>query len=321
MDKIFLEMLADSAQELHQQKKEIATKSDTGFLTVKVDIDCKIFCDGDFLDLVEANKVKKIPIEIGQHLITIESENMEGVSEDREIHIKETGKNYLLIVKEMRIKEEEVKNAGNSPMKECGDLKCVESINVKEDLGSIQVASRIIFDKKCCINCLVDKNGEWRTNPDGTKFYPTKCVIAVGDNRYIIPDLMFMNDGFVIGPMAPAISIDSSNGNITAFVMQKDSNSRAYSMEGYIYTIDSENNISKVLLFSKVNYGWFPNFIIIDGKVSLNIFSFSYYKPMRAIFYDNNWLIQNRDEFGGKTDKILDSIVDEQKQNGLIHIR
>ena len=50
------------------------------FITVKVDIDCKLYCDGDFLDLFEANKVKKIPIEIGQHLMTVESEHCDGVS-------------------------------------------------------------------------------------------------------------------------------------------------------------------------------------------------------------------------------------------------
>ena len=75
-------------------------------LTIKVDIDAKIYCDGDFLELVEANVVKKIPIEVGQHLITIESENVEGVSEDREVDIKEAGKNYLLLVNGMKQQQE-----------------------------------------------------------------------------------------------------------------------------------------------------------------------------------------------------------------------
>lgn len=75
------------------------------FLTVKVDVDCKLYCDGDFLDLFEANKVKKIPIETGQHLITIESEHCDDVSEDHVIDAAEAGKNYLLLVNGMKQKE------------------------------------------------------------------------------------------------------------------------------------------------------------------------------------------------------------------------
>ena len=101
MDNKYFEDLANSINEPNENKKS-NTKS-MATLTVKVDIDAKIYCDGDFLDLVEANVVKKIPIETGQHLITIESENVEGVSEDREVDVKEAGKNYLLIVKDMLV--------------------------------------------------------------------------------------------------------------------------------------------------------------------------------------------------------------------------
>ena len=106
-------MLADSIQGLDQRSKENVSKSDMAFLIVKVDIDCKLYCDGDFLDLIEANKVKKIPIEVGQHLITIESENTEDVSEDREVSIEEAGKNYLLIVNGMHDKIASSKEPNN----------------------------------------------------------------------------------------------------------------------------------------------------------------------------------------------------------------
>lgn len=148
MDKIFLEMLADSAQELHQQKKEIATKSDTGFLTVKVDIDCKIFCDGDFLDLVEANKVKKIPIEVGQHLITIESENTGGVSEDREVDIKEAGKNYLLVIKDLHEKEKEASQLAVEKLINhiCGKKGLSALFHGAYTLGEDEVEPAFIFE-------------------------------------------------------------------------------------------------------------------------------------------------------------------------------
>lgn len=102
MDDNYRDFLANIINEPNENK--INDTNPAATLTVKVDIDAKIYCDGDFLDLVEANVVKKIPIEIGQHLITIESENTEGVSEDREVDIKEVGKNYLLIVKGIQAK-------------------------------------------------------------------------------------------------------------------------------------------------------------------------------------------------------------------------
>lgn len=78
----------------------------TAYLTVKVDIDCKIYCDGDFLDFFEANKVKKISVQTGWHLFTIESGQFGEVSEDYEIDVAEAGKNYPLLVKGLKQKED-----------------------------------------------------------------------------------------------------------------------------------------------------------------------------------------------------------------------
>ena len=106
MDNKYFEDLVNSINEPTENKKN--DTNPTATLTVKVDIDAKIYCDGDFLDLVEANVVKKMLIETGQHLITIESENVEGVAEDREVDIKEAGKNYLILVNGMKQKKESV---------------------------------------------------------------------------------------------------------------------------------------------------------------------------------------------------------------------
>ena len=105
MDSYF-ESLKNSVQDPDQaNNNKPVESSEMATLTVKVDVDCKLFCDGDFLDLFEANKVKKIPIEVGQHLITIESEHYEGVSEDQVVDASEAGKNYLLLVNDMKQKE------------------------------------------------------------------------------------------------------------------------------------------------------------------------------------------------------------------------
>ena len=78
MNNDYFETLANSIQE-SENATPVSAVAATATLTVKVDTDCKLYCDGDFLDLFEANKVKKITIPTGQHLMTIESEHYESV--------------------------------------------------------------------------------------------------------------------------------------------------------------------------------------------------------------------------------------------------
>lgn len=79
-------------------------------LTIKVDIDAIIYCDDVLLGQFKANVVQKFPIEVGLHLITIESKNVEGVSESRKIDIKEAGNNYIFIVDDLCVKTGEAQN-------------------------------------------------------------------------------------------------------------------------------------------------------------------------------------------------------------------
>lgn len=105
MDNKYFESLANSIQD-SEPKSDKPKESLEATLTVKVDINCKLYCDGDFLDLFEANKVKKISIPTGQHLITIESEQFDEITEDQVIDATEPGKNYLLLVKDLKEKED-----------------------------------------------------------------------------------------------------------------------------------------------------------------------------------------------------------------------
>ena len=165
MNKDYFDSLKNSVQGSEKVEDSPTNTSGKATLTVKVDIDAKIYCDGDFLDLVEANIVKKIPIETGQHLITIESENVEGVSEDREIDIKEAGKNYLLIVKGLFLKieentkkQEEKKNAEKQLLEE---QKKYEDEKLQKEEQQRRDGEQIIeFDNPYCILSYRTTNGE-----------------------------------------------------------------------------------------------------------------------------------------------------------------
>lgn len=105
MDDKYFETLKNSIQDSERPVNSLTSSMDQTLLTVKVDIDCKVYCDGEFLDLFEANKTKQFTIETGPHLITIESEKYEELVEDREIDAK--GRNNLVVVKDMKQKEQE----------------------------------------------------------------------------------------------------------------------------------------------------------------------------------------------------------------------
>ena len=105
MDKDYFNSLKNSVQDSERSVNNVINSTDQTLLTVKVDIDCKVYCDGDFLDLLEANKTKQFTIETGPHLITIESDQYEELVEDREIDAK--GRNNLVVVKDMKQKEQE----------------------------------------------------------------------------------------------------------------------------------------------------------------------------------------------------------------------
>ena len=105
MDKDYFNSLKNSVQGSEQPMNNTSVTTDQTLLTVKIDIDCKIYCDGSFLDLLEANHTKQFSIELGPHLITIESEHFGGLCEDREIDAK--GRNNLLLIRDMKLKEQE----------------------------------------------------------------------------------------------------------------------------------------------------------------------------------------------------------------------
>ena len=147
MDDKYFETLKNSIPNSEQSASNVTNGSGHAFLTVKVDIDCKLYCDGDFLDLFEANKVKKIPIETGQHLMTVESEHCDGVSEDHVVDAAEAGKNYLLLVNGLKEKEQD------AALKAKENKQRIENLNRQEEHIKIALTDKTLVDK---INYLKD---------------------------------------------------------------------------------------------------------------------------------------------------------------------
>lgn len=155
MDRDYFNSLKNSVQDSERSVNNVINSTNQTLLTVKVDIDCKVYCDGDFLDLLEANKTKKFTIETGPHLITIESEKYEELVEDREIDAK--GRNNLVIVKDMKQKEQEYlqREKENKRKKECKEEE-EKQINKNKELA-LETSANDLAIVRCSIKIKKDR--------------------------------------------------------------------------------------------------------------------------------------------------------------------
>lgn len=127
--------------------------------------------------------------------------------------------------------------------------------------------------KTYSISRTMDKSGDYRLNPDGTKFFPSYYSINAGGVSYDIPDVFYCNED----TSTPAVcaTIDSGTGTIHFFAATKDAEYQ-YSMEGYVYEI-TRSGIQRSDVFNYANFGWMPYFSILDDKLVLYFFSFAGY--------------------------------------------
>lgn len=75
-----------------------ANESNQAFLTIKVDINCEVLCDGEPLCTLIAQKAQKESISLGEHLLSIVSVLSDKFVKDETINIKRTGENQVLIL-------------------------------------------------------------------------------------------------------------------------------------------------------------------------------------------------------------------------------
>ena len=76
-------------------------------VTIRVDADCLLQCDGEFVDVqLVAGKITKVELPLGHHILEfIKPENTE-IKLEREVNFPEMGKSYVVLVNEMKAAEE-----------------------------------------------------------------------------------------------------------------------------------------------------------------------------------------------------------------------
>ena len=85
------------------QKEEAPIKSDTANVTIRVDADSMLLCDGEYMaQQFKAGVITKIQLPTGQHLLEFLSEENPDVKVEKVVDFIEAGKSYLVVVNELK---------------------------------------------------------------------------------------------------------------------------------------------------------------------------------------------------------------------------
>lgn len=88
-----------------RQPEQPEKKSDSGMahVTVRVDVDCFMQCDGEYVDIpLKAGQVCKTELPTGQHLLEFLSTENPNVKIEKMVDFPESGKNYLVVITELK---------------------------------------------------------------------------------------------------------------------------------------------------------------------------------------------------------------------------
>lgn len=98
LDFSFLEDVAPK-----QQEPESVAVSGVANITIRVDADCMMQCDGEYVDLpLKAGVMAKTQLPVGQHLLEFFSSENPNIKVEKVVDFPESDKNYLVMVNELK---------------------------------------------------------------------------------------------------------------------------------------------------------------------------------------------------------------------------
>ena len=104
VDFSFLQNAAPPKQEQPQQPEPVQQPvSNMATVAVRVDADCYMQCDGEFIDVpLKAGQISKTELPTGQHLLEFLSTENPNIKVEKMVDFPESGKNYLVVVNELK---------------------------------------------------------------------------------------------------------------------------------------------------------------------------------------------------------------------------
>ena len=86
-----------------QAEHEPVKVSGLANISIRVDADCFLQCDGEYVDLpLKAGMITKTQLPVGQHLLEFISEENPNIKTEKIVDFPESDKNYLVMVNELK---------------------------------------------------------------------------------------------------------------------------------------------------------------------------------------------------------------------------
>ena len=84
------------------QRENTSTNSETVSVTIRVDAECLLHCDGEFVDIqLKAGVITKTKLPVGKHLLEFMSLEASGIKVEKAVDFPEVGKNYLVLISDL----------------------------------------------------------------------------------------------------------------------------------------------------------------------------------------------------------------------------
>lgn len=162
----------------------------------------------------------------------------------------------------------------------------------KEPNGYQVYASRDYEGKTYLIEAKVDRSGEYRLNPDKSKFYPSKFRYTFGSEQFELPDTYYIDaDCEDKTRITSCVATNLATKDHYIFVFDKDEDATHYTMTGYMYIVNGGSIKQSCKIFTAKNWGWFSYFEY-KSTLLLQFFSYlGYYSETATLNADGSWTI------------------------------
>ena len=130
MDDYFKELQKNIPDQVASEKSHI---DDMAFLTVHSDIDCELFCDGESLCQLKANKVQKVSVSLGNHMLSVESDKNKDFVKHYSVQYTQKEENNLFSI---NLKQEEDNYLQNLGIERSMEEDFQQKLNEKDELIS-----------------------------------------------------------------------------------------------------------------------------------------------------------------------------------------
>ena len=120
------------------KRENTPSKSDTVTVTIRVDADSLLLCDGEYIDHpLKAGVLTKIQLPLGQHILEFLNAEDPDIKIEKEVDFPEAGKSYLVLIKDFKNLADEAKRIAAAEEAKRTPEALMEAKLLKEKSGAL----------------------------------------------------------------------------------------------------------------------------------------------------------------------------------------